>query len=306
VIPPVVIPPVALPPWLDKPLSEAITIHRQGRLPHAILIRAVEGWGEVALAERLALILIGKPDVAEARTLAHPDLRWVEPEGSIIKVDEIRLLAHFAIGTRQSAACKVAVVESAHLMNLSAANALLKTLEEPPSDTYLILTTSRPARLLPTIISRCQTLKIESDARAAHAWLLEKWEAGQIEEKLFEYDGAPLAVHRALTDAEPPLAPLLVALARQTPASTRIGGMLEWDPDRLTSGWYRHCAALLASRSRLPGVNEVNQSALFRFIDELNAVRYQLLFTNSANQRLLYERLVVKWQALIGQDVQAP
>ena len=56
-------------------------------------------------------------------------------------------------------------------MHDPAANALLKTLEEPPADTFLLLTTTRPARLLPTIVSRCQSIRIEPDERAAQAWL---------------------------------------------------------------------------------------------------------------------------------------
>jgi hypothetical protein len=94
---------------------------------------------------------------------------------------------------------------------------------------------------------------------------------------------------------------VLVSLAQRKPLSQGIGELLEWDPDRLTSGWYRHCAALLAGESRLPGIKPVSdRSALSRFIDELNSVRYQLLLTNSANQRLLYERLAARWQALAG------
>ena len=67
------------------------------------------------------------------------------------------------------APAKVVVIESAELMNLSAANALLKTLEEPPPDTYLLLASARPGRLLPTIVSRCQSVLIGRDLPLAHA-----------------------------------------------------------------------------------------------------------------------------------------
>ena len=60
-----------------------------------------------------------------------------------------------------------AVIERAELMNSNAANALLKTLEEPPPDTYLLLTTSQPGRLLATIVSRCQSVVLKGDAAAA-------------------------------------------------------------------------------------------------------------------------------------------
>jgi DNA polymerase-3 subunit delta' len=178
-------------PWLEAPLQRILALHAQSRLPHALLLKANEGWGEVELASQLALTLLDQAGPGDARSLAHPDLRWIEPEGSVIKVDDIRELATFAIGTRQSAPCKVAVVEAADLMNPNAANALLKTLEEPPADTYLLLTTCRSARLLPTIVSRCQAVAVTRDDESARSWLLKRWSADEIEEKLFECGDAP-------------------------------------------------------------------------------------------------------------------
>lgn len=287
-------------PWLEKPLAQLLDLHAQGRLPHALLIRGYEGWGETVLANRLALSLLDRDAAADARQLAHPDLKWTAPEGSVIRVDEIRELAEFAIGTRQSAACKVAVVESAELMNPHAANALLKTLEEPPPDTYLLLTSCRPARLLPTIVSRCQVIKLRPEPLVAREWLLGRWPQSAIDAKLFECGGAPLTVDRALSNDEPALEPLLEELAASKPVSGSIAKMLEWDVDRLTSGWYRYCGALLGGERRLPGADQPDKRALARFVDELQRARHQLLTTNSANQRLLYERLGASWQALLG------
>lgn len=285
-------------PWLASPLDRILGLRAQGRLPHALLLKGNEGWGEVELANRLVLALLEREEDEDAKTLAHPDLRWIAPDGAVIKVDEIRELAEFAVGTRQAAACKVAVIESADLMNLNAANALLKTLEEPPPDTYVLLTSCRAARLLPTIVSRCQQFEIRQDAALARAWLLEHWPAEEIESKLFECGEAPLSVHRALADSEPALGPLLETLATTSPASAAIEPLLELDVDRLTAGWFRHCAGLLAngSRLRLPAV--ADRIRLLDFVEELKAVRYQLLMTNSANQRLLYERLTARWYGL--------
>lgn len=289
-------------PWLEAPLTQVLDVHARKRLPHALLVRAQKGWGEAAFAEQLALRLIGKPDTLSARTLAHPDLRWIQPDGAVIKVDEIRELAGFAVGTRQSAACKVGVVESAELMNPNAANALLKTLEEPPPDTYLVLTSSRPGRLPPTIVSRCQTIVIGRNSDLARAWLNAQWQDAALEEKLFECGDAPLAVHEALTAEEPPLAPLLRSLAVSSPVSRSVAGLLHWDIDRLTSAWYRHCVAMLGGSGRVPGLAVADNALLADFADELGAVRRQLLTTNSANQRLLYERLASRWQGAVRPD----
>lgn len=287
-------------PWLVSALDRILGLRAQGRLPHALLLKGKEGWGEVELANRVALALLEREEVENARSLAHPDLRWIAPEGAVIKVDEIRELSEFAVGTRQAAPCKVAVIESADLMNLNAANALLKTLEEPPPDTYLLLTTCRGARLLPTIMSRCQKFEIRQDAALARAWLLEHWSEEEIEAKLFECGEAPLSVHRALADGEPALAPLLEALATTNPALPAVEPLLELDVDRFTAGWFRHCAGLLANGGRLRLPAPTDRVRLLEFVDELKAVRYQLLMTNSANQRLLYERLAARWYSLFA------
>jgi hypothetical protein len=254
----------------------------------------------VALAGELALALIERPGAGDASALAHPDLKWVGPEGSVIKVEDIRELAAFAVETRSTAPVKVAVIESAELMNVSASNALLKTLEEPPAGTHLILTTTRPARLLPTIVSRCQVVTVPRDEQAARDWLTARWPDESIEQKLFECGAAPLAVDEALSAGEGTLARTLGALAHATPASSEVSALLEWDVDRLTSGWYRHCVALLAGEDRLPGLELPDARRLAGFVDELNGTRRQLLATNSANQRLLYERLAVRWRSLFA------
>ena len=215
-------------------------------------------------------------------------------------VDDVRALAEFAVGTRQTAACKVGVVESADLMNASAANALLKTLEEPPGDTYLVLTTCRPARLLPTIVSRCQQFALTPDGELARRWLETECGTDDIADKCFECGDAPLAVRAALAASEPPLAPLLETLAERVGVSGNIGPLLEWNVERLTAGWYRHCVALLGDKGRLK-LPAPTASSLGGFVHELESVRRQLLTTNSANQRLLYERLAAKWYGLFNE-----
>ncbi|MEM8768463.1 MAG: hypothetical protein AAGE43_13520 [Pseudomonadota bacterium] len=287
-------------PWLQEPFERTLSLHGEGRLPHGLLVRGYEGWGEVVFAEALARALLGLKTDAALKTVAHPDLKWIEPDGAVIKVDAIREVAAFATGTRQAAPCKVAVIEAAELMNEAAANALLKTLEEPPPDTYLILASARPARLLPTVISRCQAIALLRDKAGARKWLAEQDSEGpDIDEKLFECGGAPLLVASALAAGEPALGPVLGRLAASTPVSQAIGELLDWDLDRLTGAWYRHCSALLAGESRIPGVDAAGGPALAAFVQELAAIRRQLLTTNSANARILLERLLVRWQSVL-------
>jgi DNA polymerase-3 subunit delta' len=198
------------------------------------------------------------------------------------------------------APAKVVVIESAELMNASAANALLKTLEEPPPDTYLLLATARPGRLLPTVVSRCQSVLVGRDLIAARKWLGDRWPEPALAEKLFECGDAPLSVQQALEQEEPPLGPLLGALSGASSASRAVADLLAWDVDRLTSAWYRHCAALLSGNGRIEGLHVAEPTRLAEFADELMDTRRQLLSTNSANQRLLYERLAVRWQGAVS------
>lgn len=290
-------------PWHEESARHIEAVLEAGRLPHALLIRSTEGWGDVEFANWLALRLlnIAAPPAADglsARELAHPDLRWVQPDGAVIKVDEIRAIAEFATGTAQGGGRKVAVIEQAHLMNLNAANALLKTLEEPPAGTHLLLTSSQPGGLLATIVSRCQSLVLAADEPAARDWLIARWGSEAVAERLIEYGCAPLAVDAALTAQEPALLPLLSSLAGSVNPTREVDQLLQLDLDRLMTRWYRSCVALLAGDLQPLWGDDLPAARLTQFVDELTSARRQLLFSNAANARFLLERLAVKWQQL--------
>ncbi|HYB52294.1 MAG TPA: hypothetical protein VEG84_00370, partial [Thermoanaerobaculia bacterium] len=96
----------------------------------------------------------------------HPDLMWIAPEGVQIRVDRIREAITFGAGRPYEAARRVAVIVEAELLGLEAANALLKSLEEPGAHLHWILTTSRPEALPSTILSRCAVAPIPAKTRA--------------------------------------------------------------------------------------------------------------------------------------------
>jgi len=295
-------------PWQTATAAYVEQLLEVDRLPHALLVRAPEGWGEVHFADWLAHRLLETrptqtdedPLAVSARTLAHADLRWIQPDGAVIKVDDIRMLAEFAVGTRQSAPRKVAVLERAHLMNASAANALLKTLEEPPAHTYLILSTSQPGRLLPTIVSRCQSLVIGADEVAARKWLLERWDEQIVDARMFEYGHAPLACDQGLSNGEENLLPVLSIMARSENPAQAVDGLLTLDADRLLARWYRYCVALAAGQISETWAEGISGRRLAIFVDELVGTRRQMLYSNGANARLLLERLSVSWRRMCG------
>jgi DNA polymerase-3 subunit delta' len=300
---------LSLLPWHEPARRLVEETIAAGRLPHALLVRGAEGWGELVFAAWLARRLLGMENtdvareaaenVAALRSLAHPDLRWIGPDGAVIKVDEVRRLREFSVGTRQSAPCKVAVIEQAELLNVNAANALLKTLEEPPPGTHLILTTCQPGRLLPTIVSRCQAVVLRADASLARDWLVERWDPGVVDERLVEYGFAPLAVDQALAEQEAPLLPLLETLARRQGFAPEMQALLALNPERLLGRWYRCCVALAGSEPPAGWTAAVSAGALADFVDELVSVRRQILSSNSANTRLLLERLASRWRRVV-------
>lgn len=141
-----------------------------GKLAHAYLFEGIEGCGKhsVALALVEALFCGGAegcgscPSCRKMATRQHPDLHLVEPDGTFIKIDQIRELQRELTLRPYEAPRKACIIDGADRLNPAAGNALLKTLEEPPGDALLILTTANPGGVLPTIISRCQRLSFQS------------------------------------------------------------------------------------------------------------------------------------------------
>ena len=198
-------------PWLAEPVREALATQHA----HALLIHGPQGVGQFELALTLAQAWLceaaqdSRPcgRCASCRLVqsrSHPDLLVLLPEAlreslgwasgdegdgaeatadksskrkpsKEIRVDEVRLAIAFAQTTSARGRGKVVVMHPAERMNGVSANALLKTLEEPPGDARLLLSCAAPDALLPTIRSRCQALPLHlPDTRVACQWLAER------------------------------------------------------------------------------------------------------------------------------------
>ncbi len=129
-------------------------------LPGATLFSGPAGVGKATFAKTFASTRLGRP--------AHPDMILLEPEGKsrMHPIENIRNLIQRLAIPPYEASIKIVIIDSADRMLPYAANALLKTLEEPPAYAHLILTSSHPDRLLPTIRSRCQVLPFQPLTRA--------------------------------------------------------------------------------------------------------------------------------------------
>lgn len=181
----------------------------QGQHAHAYLFSGLPGVGKRRFANAFAAFLLcdqpehgmacGHCRACQLRDAgSHPDMLVLEPEeeGKAIRIDAVRALVDFIGQTAQQGGSKVIVLHPAEAMNQNAANALLKSLEEPSRDTYLLLVSDQPSRLLATIRSRCrvQTLPAPNNEDAL-TWLstaLPELQPEQHQALLVMAGGAPL------------------------------------------------------------------------------------------------------------------
>jgi len=203
------IPAPRLLPWHASAAAQLRQAWRSNRLPHALLLQGAEGVGKGTLASWLAGAVLCKRSAAGAEleqcgacvscTLieagTHPDLLWVAPEEDKqqISIEQTREAVNRFTHTSHQKGYKVVAIEPAHQMTTNAANSVLKTLEEPTPRSLLILLTSQPSSLPPTVRSRCQKVTIARPSPdAALAWLKEET-GGAVAPALLAFaGGAPL------------------------------------------------------------------------------------------------------------------
>jgi DNA polymerase-3 subunit delta' len=199
-------------PWQREAAAAALAA--RARWPHGLLLEGPRGIGKRDLALHFARALLCESPLSDGAPCgrcascgyvdagAHPDLRLIEPierdeEGNErpveeIVVDRVRELIEFTQLSTHRQRSKVAIIIPAERMNAAAANALLKTLEEPPPATYLMLVAHHPSQLRETLVSRCRRLVAPQPERAAAAAWLAQQGAAQPELLLAQAGGAPL------------------------------------------------------------------------------------------------------------------
>ncbi|ALJ56208.1 DNA polymerase III subunit tau [Candidatus Xiphinematobacter sp. Idaho Grape] len=150
--------------------------HKAHRLAHAYLICGTTGSGKEELARKFAALTLHCSEEVLSSCPPHPDFHRVQPvsKSRRIVIEQVRLLEQIL---RRSATrtAKIAVIQEADRFALNAANAFLKTLEEPPTGTYLILLTTNPEVVLPAILSRCIRISLRQK---------EKWQPTQQERSI--------------------------------------------------------------------------------------------------------------------------
>lgn len=312
---------------------------RSGTLPHALLFKGPPGIGKRVFARALAKgLLCEKPaapvtacGACEAchwfETENHPDFRLLQPEivestddaeltekkkKRDISVAQVRALAEFINISAHRSGAKVVVIQPAEAMNVNAANALLKSLEEPPPNTYFFLVSDRPHLLPATIRSRCQQIALAPPTADEAALWLAKSGISQPELALAQAGGAPVlaaeldtpeywALRQQFLDglSARELDPL--ALAERF-AAHPIPQLINW-----LQRWSYDLASI--SYSQRLRYNPDRKDALFSIVKRMKPldilrfhrelVRFQRIVNHPLNPRLLLEDLMLRYAQLI-------
>ena len=160
-------------PWLQEYLTQWLDLLIAEKVPHAILLSGSKGLAKKDLAQSMAHFAVceslsdkGVCNSCKGCHLFnsgnHTDIVTITAEKEVIKVDQIRNLSKNVVLSSTRNQHRIIIIEDAEKMNKASANALLKTLEEPPKNVVIILTTSEIGYLLPTIKSRCFKINLKT------------------------------------------------------------------------------------------------------------------------------------------------
>ena len=319
-------------PWHEEAWQRIKQRIAAGRLAHGLLLIGPAGTGIEHFARQLAETLLGSEYSPRARALleagSHPDLLLLEPPepGKAIRVEAVRELIEFLNLTPQYGEQKVAIILQAESMNRHAANSLLKTLEEPPSHSQLILVSQQPALLPVTIRSRCQKLELTPQTGTqTEAWLRQQLDDSQVDTGLLlaVADNAPLAACELSAETGLPLRNQvvddLVTLTHEHADAVAIADRWNKAGALAVYAWlYRLCRDLV--RCRLLGSEAVVNRDLKQQLSHLTADRslrqvidyYDLVLRNynlltghySPNTAVLLEDFILHWQGVLESKVQ--
>jgi DNA polymerase-3 subunit delta' len=312
--------PALVPQWLDEAARKLKHAHASGRFPHALLLHESPGAGGRWLATWTMRLLqcVGKEPapcgqcVGCARVDAgqHPDCLAVEPveESKQIRIEQVRELARELTLTSHGGGWKIGLLIPADAMNVNAANALLKTLEEPAPRTLLILVATQPSRLPSTIASRCQRVRVRAPSiDQCLAWLRggrEEWRAalevlGTAPFLLERLDPRTIAelraeTERGLSDA---LGGTLDAAATaerwgRSEYELRLRCIENWLTVRVRARAARaaHAGEMRTSAHLSESASDLNIRTLFELVDEVRELR--ALADTPLNRTLALEKLL--------------
>jgi DNA polymerase-3 subunit delta' len=327
-------------PWQQTQWQQVNQLLKAGRLPHAMLLLGNQGLGKADFALSLANAVLCQqpsadlqacglckacqllaadtyPDLYHLKPTTPPDSKSKNPVKSI-RIDDIRELCNKLSQTSQYGGYRVAILDQAELLTVSAANSLLKTLEEPGQNILILLVTARPHRLPVTIRSRCQLLRFsQPEQKISLAWLQHnnntQSTTDQLQQALRHSHDSPLAALAFLQEIEHHQllsAAMTAGISGKNSLdyAEKLGKFPKTRTLEAMLGWAADLCKLLACGAQAEIINEqervqlqalanrVNEYRLFRFYDQLN---FNLLNSSiSVNEQLLWENLLISWDNL--------
>jgi DNA polymerase-3 subunit delta' len=326
-------------PWQQTQWQQIEQLIKSGRLPHAILLTGNQGLGKSDFAKALASAVLCRQPAADSKACGqcqmcqllaaatHPDYYYIKPTASEnsksknpvinIRIDDIRTLCSKLNQTSQYSGYRVAILDQAEQLTISAANSLLKTLEEPGQNVLILLVSARPHRLPVTIRSRCQLLRFnEPDEEQALDWLKQQRSdvnQDHLLQALNYAHGAPLAAlqHLQATEHYELLADAMTAGLMGKSSLDYALKLTNYSKTQTLESmliWVSDLGRLLTCGPGVKIINEryrdrlqaraktVNQHRLFQFHDQLN---FSLMHSSIAvNEQLLWENLLLSWDNL--------
>lgn len=315
-------------PWLNQPYRHIIGQHQAGRAHHALLVQALEGMGDEALVWGVSRwLMCQQPDglkscgvchgcqLMQAQT--HPDWYRLEAEKgkSTLGIDAVRQVTEKLYHFAQQGGAKVVWLPDAAQLSESAANALLKTLEEPPANCWFFLSSREPSRLLATLRSRCMVLALTPpDEPQSLQWLGRQMSQDEaaLQTALRLSAGAPAAALQLLEPArwqareslcnalpgalQQDILQLLPSLNSEDVAA-RIGWLLALLVDALK--WQQGATRWLSNPDRQDVVALLSETFSARALDESARewmqCRDQLLHVAAVNRELLLTDRLLSW-----------
>ncbi len=333
-------------PWQETQWSKLSEVLRQGRLPHALMLSGTAGTGKREFASVLANLVLCDQAIVNGseehsaryrpcgecksckliQAEAHPDIRYFEPEekSSVVKVDQIRELNDYIAKSSQQGAFKVAIIHPAEAMNVNAANALLKSLEEPSRKTLIILVVDQPGRMLATIRSRCQVIEFPLPSRdQSRDWLQQALPENQHIDELLELSaGSPikalqLADSEAVSQKQAMIGDLAQVLKRQATVVSvatqwqkyELKIVLDWNllwAQQLVRYSMTTDESLIGDERLLRMIQYLSKkhtaSTFYRLLDKIHACSDLVARNTNPNHQVLIENLLVAWSELMQKN----
>ncbi|MBI2970510.1 MAG: DNA polymerase III subunit delta' [Gammaproteobacteria bacterium] len=322
-------------PWHLEQWRRFRAMYGGGRMPHALLVSGPRGIGLTGFARCAArrLLCRNPPEdgvaCGQCRPCVlfaagnHPDFMVVMPaeKARQITVDSIRELIDLIHLKSQYEQYKVALIEPADAMNRSAANSLLKTLEEPPPDSLLILCTHNVGRLPTTIRSRCQRIEFHSvTGPEVERWLEERLprDSEKARDLLEIAGGSPmlaleLSESKSLAQREEVLSDLVSTRSKAFDPAALAGKWTGYGADKVL-GWLLGILSRSLRLKLLPSPVDMEKSSinnhLQQLADELDLARlvacYDLVMRGylaatgpfNLNSQSLLEEVIIRWRAV--------